>query len=301
MLTTHIRAAQSTSEILGHFILASLPLVCLRSLQVGEAASNPSFDLWFKFSGHTPGPLEGALYLASLFGMSSVVAIGWQLFFSKRSEQAPLYSSSLMTAWLFTLLVPPGAITPLAAAFGLSFGLVVGQHIFGGVGRYLVSPALLGVLFIHVSYPELVSSIDSPTWDSYAALASTLGGAYLVWVGAASYRTLLGGSATFMIASLVLVSMDVSRGNDLAEYLLHSGALFVLAFILTDPTTNPLTGAGRWLYSTTFALMTIAIYLLDSSRFAAVLHAALLAALMVPLFDYLVTRRHLRSLSKAAQ
>lgn len=301
MLTTHIRAAQSTSEILGHFILASLPLACLRSLQVGEAASNSSIDLWFNFDGETHGLLEGAFYLATLFGLSSLVAIGWQHLFSKRTGQTPLYTSSLMTAWLFTLLVPPGAITPLAAAFGLSFGLVVGQHIFGGVGRYLVSPALLGVLFIHVSYPELVSSIQTPAWDSYTALASASGGAYLLWAGAASYRTFLGGSATFIIASLALVSLDASRGSELVEYLLHSGALFVLAFILTDPTINPLTAAGRWLYSTTFALMTIAIYLLDSSRSAAVLHAALLATLMVPLFDYLVTRRHLRSVLRAVQ
>ena len=38
-------------------------------------------------------------------------------------------------------------------ALGMSFGMVVGKLIYGGSGRYLVNPALLGLTFLAFSYP----------------------------------------------------------------------------------------------------------------------------------------------------
>jgi Na+-transporting NADH:ubiquinone oxidoreductase subunit B len=61
----------------------------------------------------------------------------------------------LAIAWLYTLILP--ATTPLLqAALGMTFGLVVGKLIFGGSGRYLVSPVILGLGFLVFSYPGLI-------------------------------------------------------------------------------------------------------------------------------------------------
>jgi Na+-transporting NADH:ubiquinone oxidoreductase subunit B len=54
----------------------------------------------------------------------------------------------------------------------MSFGIVVGKLIYGGSGRYLVNPALLGLAFLVFSYPSLlfgegawvpVAGYDQPT------------------------------------------------------------------------------------------------------------------------------------------
>jgi Na+-transporting NADH:ubiquinone oxidoreductase subunit B len=39
-------------------------------------------------------------------------------------------------------------------AIGASFAFVVGKLLFGGTGRYLVSPALLGIVFLNFAYPD---------------------------------------------------------------------------------------------------------------------------------------------------
>ena len=38
----------------------------------------------------------------------------------------------------------------------MTFAMVVGKAIFGGTGRYLISPALLGVAFLSFSYSNLL-------------------------------------------------------------------------------------------------------------------------------------------------
>ena len=49
----------------------------------------------------------------------------------------------LVTGFIFPLVLPPG--TPLwMVAVGIIFGVLVGKEIFGGTGRNLFNPALLG-------------------------------------------------------------------------------------------------------------------------------------------------------------
>ena len=63
----------------------------------------------------------------------------------------------LAIAWFFALLMP--ATVPIyQVVLGMSFGIVVGKLIYGGSGRYLVNPALLGVAFLVFSYPALLYS-----------------------------------------------------------------------------------------------------------------------------------------------
>ena len=76
-----------------------------------------------------------------------------------------------MIAWFFALMLP--ATAPMyQVAVGMTFAIVVGKLIYGGSGRYLVNPALLGVTFLIFSYPTLlfgespwvpVAGYDQPT------------------------------------------------------------------------------------------------------------------------------------------
>ncbi len=64
-------------------------------------------------------------------------------------------------------------------------------------------------------------------------------------------------------------------------------AAFLLAFVLTDPSTTPLTRAGRWMCGALFGALTVLVRLFDPSHPEAALYAALFATLSVPLLDWL--------------
>jgi len=63
----------------------------------------------------------------------------------------------LVTGLLFPLILPPA--TPLwMVAVGVMFGVVVGKELFGGTGRNLFNPALVGRCFLAIAYPKEMSA-----------------------------------------------------------------------------------------------------------------------------------------------
>jgi Na+-transporting NADH:ubiquinone oxidoreductase subunit B len=63
----------------------------------------------------------------------------------------PVSSAVFVTAFLFTLTIPP--TLPLwMAVVGVVFGIVIGKMAFGGFGRNVFNPALTGRAFIYVSF-----------------------------------------------------------------------------------------------------------------------------------------------------
>jgi Na(+)-translocating NADH:ubiquinone oxidoreductase B subunit len=58
----------------------------------------------------------------------------------------------LVTGLLFPLILPPGL--PLwMVAVGVMFGVLVGKELFGGTGRNVFNPALVGRIFLALAYP----------------------------------------------------------------------------------------------------------------------------------------------------
>ncbi len=63
----------------------------------------------------------------------------------------------LVTGLLFPLILPP--TLPLwMVAVGVASGVVVGKELFGGTGRNLFNPALVGRCFLALAYPKDISS-----------------------------------------------------------------------------------------------------------------------------------------------
>lgn len=202
------------------------------------------------------------------------VALGWELLFARVRER-PVDAGWPMMAWLFTALMGPE--TPyLVAALGISFAAVFGKHVFGGSGRYVASPALLGALFVDLSYPE---SRAAP-FASASVLACVLGATILVGVGAASLRTVLGMVAAGLLAAWVLA--------DGAWSFATGSFAFAAAFVITDPTTAALTPSGRWIHGALAGLLAVAISVLDPAGTDGTLYAVLFATLCVPIVDHLV-------------
>lgn len=80
-----------------------------------------------------------------LFGYLAELAFKWK-------AKKPVTEAVFVSAVLFALTLPPS--TPLwIAALGIVFGIVFGKEVFGGFGRNVFNPALVGRAFAYVCFP----------------------------------------------------------------------------------------------------------------------------------------------------
>jgi len=348
----YVRRAANVDSLLLCFVLASVPAwlvglwnlgyLTLHVLAHNEGAamlgwqgalfSNLAHEFPQGFAPQNAGTLAclvlGLLYQLPLLITVLLVTLAWEVLFASRRGRR-IDAAWMMTPWLFVLLLP-AAVSPLLAGVAVSFGVVLGSHIFGGTGRYLVSPALLGILFLHFSYPgfeqaalPLIEFSGATTWSLVAtqgansglgfaaallgkelgaigtgsALACIVGAAYLVYAGAASGRVLAGAVLGLLIgASLagLFAGADPAWGVAWYWHLVVGNFAFGVAFLATDPSVGPLTRPARWGYGALIGLLTVVIRVVDPSHPEGSLYAILLAGLTVPLLDYVVVRRYRR-------
>jgi Na+-transporting NADH:ubiquinone oxidoreductase subunit B len=279
-------------------LVASLPVALIGAWNLGEQVRDGMVDaagVWqfallesagfsFEQGGAFASLVVGSAVWLPLLAISLAVSRFWAEVFS-RGRARGLDTGWLAAAWFFALLLPP--TMPLGyAAIALSFGLVFGCHAFGGTGRYIVNPALLGAVFLSISYPELeaatVFPASLPGSDGGAAgpalaLASLLGAAFLIWRRAISAPIVIGGLATFVAASALI--------GTLSWQLAIGTYAFMLAFIATDSTTRPRTSGGRWAFGALFGGLTIVFRTANPEHPEGSLAALLLASLCVPLID----------------
>ena len=70
----------------------------------------------------------------------------------KRKSKKPMSEATLVTASLFTLILPSS--TPFwIVAVGMIFGILFGREVFGGFGMNVFNPALVARAFVYVSFP----------------------------------------------------------------------------------------------------------------------------------------------------
>lgn len=67
-------------------------------------------------------------------------------------DKAKVSEAALVTAGLLTLTLPP-TVPIWIAVVGALFGIIFGKAIFGGFGKNVFNPALVGRAFIYVSFP----------------------------------------------------------------------------------------------------------------------------------------------------
>ncbi|NOY08314.1 MAG: RnfABCDGE type electron transport complex subunit D [Spirochaetes bacterium] len=78
----------------------------------------------------------------------------------------------LVTGFIYPLILPPGL--PLwMVAVGIIFGVFIGKEIFGGTGRNIFNPALIGRLFLALGYPAAMTATwVKPGWLPWGKLLS---------------------------------------------------------------------------------------------------------------------------------
>lgn len=99
--------------------------------------------------------LRGSAMVLPIVLVSYLVGGIWEVLFAivRRHE---INEGFLVTGLLFPLVLPP-TIPLWQVAVGISFGIVIGKEIFGGVGYNILNPALTARAFLFFAYPKWLS------------------------------------------------------------------------------------------------------------------------------------------------
>jgi Na(+)-translocating NADH:ubiquinone oxidoreductase B subunit len=159
----------------------------------------------------------------------------------------------LVTGLIFPLVLPPGL--PLwMVGVGIAFGVLVGKELFGGTGRNLFNPALVGRCFLAIGYPVAMSS-------NWIKAGTGLTGRLFQWVDsstvdAVSSATPLVGakSGTFVSLTDLLFGNTAGSVGETSAIAIIAGGAFLL-----------LTRVGNW--------RTVAGMLMSFGALGALLHA----------------------------
>jgi Na+-transporting NADH:ubiquinone oxidoreductase subunit B len=111
--------------------------------------------------------LLGAIYF---FGWRVLVMLIWvglwgvlTEFLLARRRGDPLTESCFVTCALFALSLPP-TLPFWMAAVGIVVALLFGKEVFGGFGRNIFNPAIVGRGFLYVCFPIAMTARFAPVW-----------------------------------------------------------------------------------------------------------------------------------------
>ena len=99
--------------------------------------------------------IHGALYFFPVYIVTLAVGGFWEVLFSAIRKHE-IQEGFFVTSLLFPLILPP-AIPLWQVAVGISFGVVIGKEVFGGVGMNVLNPALTARAFLFFAYPVQIS------------------------------------------------------------------------------------------------------------------------------------------------
>lgn len=196
--------------------------------------------------------------------------------------------TAIVTGLLLGMTLPSSLPLPMAFAGGV-FAIGIGKMAFGGTGQNIFNPALVGRVFLLISFPvEMTtwpmpmspdgltgatvlsamkeSGVDASSIDIAQMALGNMGGS-LGEVGAIALIAgglylLLRRVIRFIIPVTIIASIaiaDIVTGNNIALELLSGGLLLGAIFMATDYVTSPMTAKGMAIYGIAIGLITFVI------------------------------------------
>ena len=215
---------------------------------------------------------RGIAWLWLLF-TAVIASLLWQRIFSE-ARHRPFVPDGLIAAMACAIILPASA--PLwQVALSLSFGVVLGQEIFGGRGRNFLNPATMALAFFIFSFPGRPLEALSP-----AVGLSVVPGAFLLLIsGVISWRVIIGAVAGLLLA-LTVTTTDLPPVN-----MAQVGFIFGLVFLAADPVAAASTNPGRWLHGFLVGSISVLLARTANPTMETVVSACLLASMLAPLID----------------
>ena len=202
-----------------------------------------------------------------------LTALVWQRIFS--DVRGRHFNPDGLVAAVVCAVALPASVSLWQVVLSLSFGIVVGQEIFGGRGRNFLNPATVALAFFIFSFPAQPLGSLAPAM----ALAVIPGALLLLVAGLVSWRVVAGAAS-----ALLLMSTAINSGVPPA-LMVPAGFLFGLIFLAADPVAAASTQLGRWVYGALFGGVTALQAGVGAPRMETVVSVALLAGIFAPLID----------------
>ncbi|UCD34431.1 MAG: NADH:ubiquinone reductase (Na(+)-transporting) subunit B [Nitrospiraceae bacterium] len=348
--SAHVRDVIDLKRVMIWVVYALLPCVVMALYNTGLQANTmlavlgrTSVEGWrgtvLATLGVAPAPgsvtacmVHGALYFFPVYIVTLAVGGLWEALFAA-ARREDISEGFLVTSLLFPLTLP--ASIPLwQAALGISFGVVIGKEIFGGTGRNIFNPALMGRAFLFFAYPSQISgdavwvAVDgitratplaeaadplmsiSVSWlDAFvgiipgsmgetSALACLIGAAMLIITGIASWRIMASTVAGMAFLSLLL-SLIGSTTNPMFSlspswHLVLGGFAFGTVYMTTDPVSGAMTEQGKYLYGLLIGMLTVLIRTINPAFPEGIMLAILFANMLAPIIDRIFINANIR-------
>ena len=285
----HIRAKDSTSNIMLYVVLSLLPAT--------------AFGV-YNFGIH-------ALLLVCITVATTVLA---EYVYDKCMKKKITLGdySAVVTGLLLALNLPPKAPLWIGVIGGL-FAIIVVKMLFGGLGQNFMNPALGARCFLLISFTSIMTNFDCDAYTGATPLAVIKSGEGSVelmdmiigrtagTIGETSAVALLIGAAflilkkvidlrvpgSYILSFVVFVLIFSGRGFDV-NYILSQvvggGLLLGAFFMATDYVTRPITKNGQIVFGVFLGIMT-GIFRLFGPSAEGVSYAIILGNLLVPLIE----------------
>lgn len=242
---------------------------------------------------------------------------------NKKPFEYSFYSYSIFPGLFLSLIVPVN--TPIILLImAVCFGVIFGKIVFGGFGKNIFNPSLVGYLFIFVCYSStLTSSLDAisgatplanlkgfeyvgtyndlvlPYNSIFDLILGFKGGAigeisgllciiafiYLTITKVIKYKI----PCTYILTVFIMASI-IALTNDMGLWypLLHifsGGLLFGAVFMATDPVTTPITSFGQIVSGILMGIITVICRFLIPGLVEGVMLSILSVNLLVAILD----------------
>ncbi|MCK6554336.1 RnfABCDGE type electron transport complex subunit D [Candidatus Binatia bacterium] len=288
-----LHSGRTLRRLMFEVVLALLPICVVAIWRYGTAAAVP-------------------------LGLAVVVA--WV--FDLACDARRAFDGSAVVAGIVTALSMPASGPIWLGPVGAAAAILVGKHLFGGLGNNVFNPAavgrvvLMGIVPARLLAPawsgvdgvsaatplakeigavapgvrELLFGLHPGALAEAAPLAVLGGGLCLILMRTVDWRVPLTYLAGVALLALVLPPGARMAGHapwlagDALAQLLSGGALLAAFFMLTDPVTAPFSARGRVIFAVLAAVYTMAVRYYTPYPDGAAL-AVLVANAAVPLLD----------------
>lgn len=276
--------------------------------------------------------VHGALYFLPVYMLTLIAGGFWEILFASLRKRT-ISEGFLVTSLLFVLILPPD-IPWWQVMLGISFGVVIGKEIFGGVGMNVLNPALVGRCFLFFSYPGEISgntiwvAVDGFTratplaqfaepefavrvnWqDAFlgfipgsmgetSTLACLIGAAILVISQIGSWRIMLS-ALIGMAVMAVMFNLLGNIQNPMSQvsplwHLVIGGFAFGTVYMATDPVSAAHTHGGQVVYGLLIGFLTVLVRVVNPGFVEGIMLAILFANVFAPAIDRIFVSHNIK-------
>lgn len=206
--------------------------------------------------------------------------------------------SAAITGLLLALTLPPD-LPVIHGILGTIFGIIIGKHIYGGLGYNIFNPALLGRAFLQASFPVAMTTWTFPSTytgnvdgvtaatplghfkfekistdyldlflgsvggsiGETSALAVMIGGIFLLVMKYADWRIPVSFIGSVFVFGGIFWLMNPANYPDPIFQVLSGGLMLGAFFMATDMVTSPVTPLGSWVFGIFAGLILVIIRL----------------------------------------